>query len=126
MSTSPQSRSSEDGHARSHRLELAGPLSGIVAVIASQLIAIPRLRDLGEELAGEMPAFVNVLVDHGGTITTVAVLVATVGIVALKLARSQTVRSCISLVTSLILFLLFIWDMVVFWLIYVATADGIG
>ncbi len=73
-----------------------------------------------------MPALVNVLVDHGGVITTIAVLIATVGIIALQWVRRPAVRNGISLVTSLILFVLFIWDIVVFWLIYVAALDGVG
>jgi len=88
------------------------------------MIAVPRIRDLCEELGAEMPALVNVLVDHGGIITTIAVLVATVGIVALKLTQSHILRDGISLLTTLILFVLFIWDMAVFWLVYVATAEG--
>ena len=105
-------------------MQLAGPFTGCVAVIASWLIAVPKFRALAEELGIEMPALVRVLVDHAGMITTVAVLIATVGIAALKWTRRHAVRNGISIVTSLILFGLFIWDMVVFWLIYVAMLEG--
>ena len=115
-----------DRRTRSQAWQLAGPFSGIVAVVASWLIAIPRIRILGEELGAEMPALVNVLVDHGGMITIVAVLLATMGITALQWVRRPAVRSGISLVTSFILFVVFIWDIAVFWLIYVATLDGVG
>ncbi len=117
---------SKDRRSRGHRLQLAGLFSGIVAVVASWLIGIPKIRDLGEELGAEMPAIVNVLVDHGGTITTVAVLVAIAGIAAMEVVKSHAVRNSISIATSLILFVLFFWDMGVFWLVYSATLDGIG
>ena len=90
------------------------------------MIAVRRIRDLGEELGAEMPAFVNVLVDHGGIITTVAVLVATAGIVAMKLTQNHMLKDGISMFTTLILLVLFIWDMAVFWLVYVATAEGLA
>ncbi len=88
---------------RSYNPWCAGPFSGIVAVVASWLIAVRKIRILGEELGAEMPALVNVLVDHGGVITTIAVLIATVGIIALQWVRRPAVRNGISLVTSLIL-----------------------
>lgn len=125
-SSSGAARLTKDRRTRSQAWQLAGPFSGIVAVVASWLIAVRKIRILGEELGAEMPALVNVLVDHGGVITTIAVLIATVGIIALQWVRRPAVRNGISLVTSLILFVLFIWDIVVFWLIYVATLDGVG
>jgi len=48
-----------------------------------------------------------------------------VGIAAPQWVRRPAVDG-ISLVASRILFVLFIWDIVVFWLVYVATLDGIS
>ena len=81
---------------------------------------------MGEELGAEMPALVRVLVDHAGMITTIAVVIAIAGITARKWVRSHAARAGLSIVTSLILFMLFTWDIVVFWLVYVATLDGVG
>ncbi len=102
------------------------PFTGCVAVIASWLIGVSKIRTLGEELGAEMPALARVLVDHGGMITTAAVLIATVGLAALRWTRRRAVRNGISIVTSLILFVLFMWDVIVFWLVYVAMLEGVG
>ncbi len=105
---------------------MLGPISGLVAVVTSWLIAIPRIRILAEEMGADISPMTRVLVDHAGLITMIAIVIATVGIVAIKLVRRGMVRMSIALATTVILFGHIIWDIVVFWLIYVATVKGIG
>lgn len=95
-------------------------------MIGSWLIAVPRIRALAEELGVALPAPTRILVDHAGTITTIAVIIATLGIVAIELSPQRRVRIGISIATSLVLLGLFCWDIIVFWLLYVATLEGIG
>ncbi len=109
-----------------HVLLLLGPCSGTVAIVVSWLIAIPRIRNLAEELGVEIPAFTQLLVNHAGLITTVGVIFATLGIIAIELASRHSVRIGISILTSVVLFVIAIWNIVVFWLLYVAMLEGVG
>ncbi|MHC4776461.1 MAG: hypothetical protein ACYTBR_14515, partial [Planctomycetota bacterium] len=101
------------------------PFCGTVAVIASWFIAIPRMRSAAEDLGVELPLLTRVLVDHAGLITTVALVVAVLGITAIGLARRRSTRIFISAVTSIILFAIAFWDLIVFYLIYGASLYGI-
>jgi type II secretory pathway component PulF len=84
--------------------------TGTVAMLASWVIGVPRIRSLAEELGVEFSALTRFVVDHAGVITTVAAVIATIGIAAIGLSRRRRVRIGISIVTSLILFGLVIWD----------------
>jgi hypothetical protein len=65
-------------------------------------------------------------VDHAGVITTVAALLAALGLGAIRLTKRRGLRIGISIAASLIVFGLLAWDLVVFWMIYLATLEGIG
>ena len=116
----------DDDASRWTLLVYLAPGTGIVAMGVSWLMAIPRIRASAEELGVELPAFTRLLVEHAGLITTVAALVATVDIVAIKLAARRALRIGISIAVSLIVFGLVAWDLVVFWMIYVATLQDVG
>ena len=117
-------RAPVDDTARWNLLLYLAPGTGIVAMGVSWLMAIPRIREAAEELGVEMPVLTRLLVEHAGVITTVAALVATLGIVAITLTKRRAVRIGISIVASLVVFGLLAWDLIVFWMIYVATLEG--
>ena len=83
------------------------------------------MRSAAEDLGVELPLLTRVLVDHAGVITTVAIVVAVVGITASGLAGRRSTRILISTVTSIILFAITFWDLIVFYLIYGASLYGI-
>jgi type II secretory pathway component PulF len=95
-------------------------------MIVSWLIAVPRIRRLAEDLGVEMPVFTRILVDHAGAITAIALVIAILGIIALELSPRRQMRIGLSILTSLISFGVVIWDLVAFWLVYVATLEGLG
>ena len=103
-----------------------GPLTGMVASVASWLIAVPKMRDLAEDLGVELPPLTTFLVDHAGAITTTAVVIATVGLVISQLTRSRPLKIGISIVSSTLLFGLVVWDAIVFWMIYTETITGLS
>ena len=103
-----------------------GPLTGIVASVASWLIAVPKMRDLAVDLEVQLPATTTFLVDHAGAITTTAVVIAALGMVVVQLTRNRALHVGISIVTSTLLFGLVVWDVIVFWMIYTETITGLS
>ena len=118
--------SAGDPAPRGDLLLYLAPGTGIVAILVSWLLAIPRIRSQAEEVGAELPTFTRLLVEHAGLITTVAAIAAALGIAAITLTRRRVVRIGISLVTSLIVFGLLAWDLVVFWLIYVGMLESMS
>ncbi len=112
--------------ARGPGFVLFGPLTGIVASVASWLIAVPKMRSLAEGLGVELPATTTFLVDHAGAITTTAVIIAALGMVVVQFMRNRALQVVISIVSSTLLFGLVVWDVVVFWMIYTETITGLS
>jgi len=112
--------------ARGRGFVFFGPLTGIVASVASWLIAVPKIRSLVADLGVEIPPLTSFLVDHSGAITTTAVIIATLGIVVVQLSRNRALQIGISVVSSTLLFGLVVWDVIIFWMIYTETIQGLS